>query len=110
MYFFDIVILVIWNLKKPIFQQDIALLSKNDIRWAQRAVGNSFGMEVLKALYDGDEGVDNFLFLKVEFVIRMDAFVGLGLERSHAFFVEDTGGEEEGLEKIIMEKVPLLKS
>lgn len=43
-------------------------------------MGESFGMEVVQAVEDGEEGVDNFLFFKVELVSGMNAFVSLGLE------------------------------
>jgi len=72
-------------------------------------MSDSFGMEVLKTLQNGDECIDDFLFFKVELVTGMNAIGDFSFERSHAFFVEDTGGKEVSLKEMIMEKVPLLK-
>ena len=53
---------------------------------------DSFGMEVLKTLKNGHEGVDDFLFFKVDFVTGMNALTDFCLKRSHSFFVKNPRG------------------
>lgn len=51
---------------------------------------DSFGMEILKTLKNRNEGVDDFLFLKLDFATGIYALTDFSIEGSHAFFVENT--------------------
>jgi hypothetical protein len=53
-------------------------------------MGYTFRMEVLKALKNRDECVNDFLLFKRHLVIGMNSLTDFSLERSHPFFVENT--------------------
>lgn len=62
-------------------------------------------MQEQKAFQDGQEGIDKLLLLKVLFVRGLDAFCEFDIHGSHTFFVYYTGGDESGLEKMIVEDI-----
>lgn len=64
----------------------------------------AFGVQVLKAVEDRSKRVGELLFLVEKFVLGVEPFVGLGLESSQRFFVQNPSGEEGGGEEIIVEE------